>query len=166
MGKATLARRLADEFGTSVSKARQFVTDAGPRRARALIGGADEAAKGSKSFPWKTAIAGGSLAGLGGGALYWREQDIRRVEAMADEAENYNDAMQSIIESDLPPELKRAMADSAADVTTSGGNGGGGFDIGDLIPVDISGITDDIGTMVIALVIVVLIMNALLEDSL
>jgi hypothetical protein len=163
MGKAALAKAIANRFGTSVSKARNFVTKAGPQRARALLRSSDEVANSGRSFPWKTAIAGTVATGAGGGALYWREQDIKRVEAMAEEAESYEEAVSTIIGSDLPPELKAKLADQAANVATRDRPDTGG---GDWLPFDIPNPTDDIGTMVISLVIIVLVVNALLEDQL
>lgn len=107
MSKFSLAASLADEIGTSVSKASRFVDEVGAPAARSTI---DEAAtKGSKTVSkwWKPAAAGSGI--VGGGALAWRQQDLEQAEAIASQQQDYSSAVQSIMDSDLPPERKREL---------------------------------------------------------
>lgn len=110
MGKFALASKLADEIGTSVDEAMRFVDEVGAPAARRT---ADEAAEGAGktvSNWWKPAAAGTSL--VGGGALVWRQQDLEQAEAIASQQQDYSTAIQSIMESDLPPKRKREMLES------------------------------------------------------
>lgn len=113
MGKLKLAKRVADEFDTSIQKAGRFIDDVGPKKAEEAL---DTAKDAGRSFPWKKATAGLTVGSIGGGALYWREQDVRKAEAIADSSESYESAVSDIIDSDLPPDLKRDLINRSADV--------------------------------------------------
>lgn len=106
MSKSQLARRIAEETGTTIQRARRFVDDVGPRTAEEALEAAQTSAR---SFPWRTAIAGGAATGIGGGMLYWRDQDVRKAEALADQSESYEEAIGDIIESDLPSHVKEDL---------------------------------------------------------
>lgn len=137
MAKSKLVTKLADEIGTTTTRARRFIDDVGPGRAERL---ADEAAQADESaqFPWKPALAGVGVTGVGAGTLYWREQDVRKAKAAAEEAQSYEDSIKKIVESDLPPEMKQQLAESASQAAANNPSGAGN-------PVD--GLTDFLGDL-------------------
>lgn len=160
MGKTTLAARLANKFGSTTEKAGRFIDDVGPNKARALddlAPAGDDASKSGTDVPWKTLIGGGAVAGTGGGYLYYREQDVNKAQAAAEQADSYEETVQGIIESDLPSALKRDLADGAAKAANGdfnqGGSDGNPIDgttdfLGDLWPGDLD---LDVGTIVLIL---------------
>ncbi len=181
MGKVALARRLADELGTSVSKARRLVDDVGPRRARATLdrasgagdeivlagddagSAADDAADsgGIVSDYWKPAAATAAIGG--GGALAYRQQNIWSQNAIAEQNKSYSEAVESIADSDLAPRDKQAALDDlnesapASGENENKGDGGGGGGGGD---GPFSGLLDNPMTMVIVLVVVVVVVRS------
>lgn len=153
MSKLQVAMRLADELGTSVGKARTFVDDVGLDAARGAVD--DVAQKGSQTVSnwWRPTVIGGGLAG--GGALAWRQQDIAQARQIANQQRSYKSAMQSILESDLPPDAKREMVRNLQN-SGNGGNGDGGDDSGWSLPWSGDGGGGPFGDlqMLLALVIV------------
>lgn len=160
MSKAQIVRRFADEFGTKASDARRFVRNVGPRQADEMAA-ASRSGDSSAQFPWRTAIAGATATSIGGGALAWREQDIREAEAMADNSQNIADAIKDIAESDLPPELQQELAEAATGAASPGGGGGDdGFSWSDLWPG-----MPDLGIENIAIVMLVLVVVLMLVNN-
>ncbi|AGC65551.1 head protein [Haloarcula hispanica virus PH1] len=130
MGKFALASRLADELGTSVSKASRFVDEVGAPAARNTIDEAAQAGSRTVSKWWKPTAAVGTIGT--GGALAWRQQDLSQARAIADQQQDYTAAVESIMDSDLPPERKREMVDALnQNAPASGENKNGGNDGGD-----------------------------------
>jgi len=126
MSKFSLAASLADELGTSISKASRFIDEVGAPAARNTL---DEAAQGASRTVekwWKPAAAGGGI--IGGGALAWRQQDLEQARAISEQEQGYSSAIESIMDSDLPPAKKRELVESLNNNRTSndGGSGDGG----------------------------------------
>lgn len=157
MSKTKIASKVASKFGVSASKARRFVDDVGSGRAAQAVDTAAKKGGKAASNYWKPAVAGGAV---GGGALAWRQQDVAKARALADKNQSYNEAMQSIIESDLPPEMKQEMAEDAAKAA----NGGGGDDGGLLDKIPGLGGSGLQGT-VIALVVILVILNRVMDGD-
>ena len=141
MSKFSLAAKLADEIGTSVSKASRFVDEVGAPAVRSTI---DEAAGGASRTVekwWKPAAAGTGV--VGGGALAWRQQDLSKARAIADQQQAYSSAVESLIDSDLPPEKKRELIEelnkSALDTDNDDKNDDGGGPFSDLFGGGIEG---------------------------
>lgn len=137
MGKIDVALKIADEFGTSVGKASQFVDDVGGKTADELARLSDEGARVSSEGISRTTKALGGAGLVGGGALAWRQQEVERAKALAAKSQNYSDAVKNLAESDLPPEVKKKLAEGLAQQAKNndGGNkdGGGGLpDLGDV----------------------------------
>lgn len=118
MSRLQLATRLSKELGTSVQNASRFIKDVGPRTARNV---ADTAASGVRTYKPGKYTAGAGV--VGGGYLYWREQDVRKVESMADQAESWNDMTGDVIDSDLPPEVKQQIIEQLLNEAGGGGDG-------------------------------------------
>ena len=124
MGKLSIARELAEVTGKSLGEARRFVDDVGVQPAKRLAD--DAAARGSQTVKnWGPALTVGGGA-LGGGALYWREQEVNQAQAIANQEQEFSSALQSIMDSDLSPEAKRDMAESLVESQTAENEDGGG----------------------------------------
>jgi len=142
MGKYGLATKLADEIGSSTEEAMRFVDEVGAPAARKTLDETAEGASRTISKWWKPTAAGTGL--VGGGALVWRQQDLNQAEAIASQQQDYTSSVQSIMESDLPPERKREMLRAlnenapASGANNGGGDGGDGGD-GGLLGGDIQG---------------------------
>jgi len=135
MSKFSVAMKLADEAGVSLSKSQKFIDDVGLDTARKA---ADDAAqKAGAMMPggwWKPAAGAGVV---GGGALAWRQQDLKQAEAIASQAKSYDSALAEIMDSDLSPQAKRELAQKLTDTSPGAGgdNGSGGDgDGGGLLP--------------------------------
>lgn len=156
MSKLTIATRLADTLGTTTDEAMQFVDDIGAQAAdKVAVNVGDDAGAASSGISnwWKAA---GATGAAGGGALAWRQQDVNRAEAMASGQQSYQDAMRSIIQSDLPSELKAEMAKSATNANGGGGGGGGGGN-----PLGfLSGLLESPQTLIALVIVLVVVMNA------
>lgn len=131
MSKFSVAMKLADEAGVSLSKAQRFIDDVGLDTARKAADDAAEAGSRAISSGWWKPAAGVGV--IGGGALAWRQQDLERAEAIASQAQSYNSALAQIMDSDLSPKAKRELATTLTDTSPgaggdngSGGGGGGG----------------------------------------
>lgn len=153
MSRIRLAKEIAEQTGKSVTDALRYIREVGPRKARASLRTAKE---GGKRY-WKpTAIVGGVY----GGAYYWREQNIRKAEHLAETAESDQEALESLIDSDLPPEAKRDLIDQWVDegVSDSGDDDG---------PLDglLDGLMDDVVTMVVVVMVVGAILNYALSQT-
>jgi len=163
MSKITLAARMADELGTSTAKAARFIDDIGRDEAAALVD--DAASKSDELLPsgWAkpAAAVGGTGAAVGGGALVYREQDVRRAEALADQRQAYGEAMKNIIEADLPADLKRQLAQGAARTSAKNSDQFGpdaGNEDGGIIP-------DDPQTLIVLIIIMALVLKYALENE-
>mgnify|MGYP000362667689 CR=1 FL=1 len=158
MSKLAIASRLADELGASVNKAKKFVDDLGGDRSRQLVD--DLGSGGSRSIG--DFVTPGTLAvgGIGGGALLWRQQDVATARALAEQSSSYNDAVKSIMESNLPPELKQEMVDDATQAAKDrrGGDGSGTTSF-------IDGIFQDPIKMIFALVLMIVILQYALDGG-
>lgn len=158
MSKLAIASRLADEIGTTTAKAKKFVEEIGGDKASRLVD--DLSSAGSRSvgaYATPAVLTGGTL---GGGYLIWRQQDVEEAKALAEQSSSYNDAIQSIVESDLPPALKEELTDSATSAAKSrqgGGEGTSSF---------LDQIFGDPLKMVFALVIVIVVLQFVLQDGL
>jgi hypothetical protein len=153
MSKLGLATRLADELGTSVAKASRFIDDVGARRAESLLD--DASSRGSRQVSnWMKAGAGAGA--VGGGALLWREQDVRRAEALANQQQSYSDALTALIDADLPPDIKRALAEDLAD-SSGGGGGGQPDDVGEGLLAGAIG--SDPATLIVLLIVLVFVLK-------
>jgi len=158
---ASLAVRLADELGTSLSRARKYVDEMGESTAARV---ADEAAQvGDEGISGWTK-AGLGAGAIGGGALVWREQDVRQARAIADQTKSYNEAITDVMESDLPPEVKRQLVVEASDAASGGGGGGGGSgDNGGSGPGGL--IPRDPQTLIILIIVMALVLKFALEGD-
>jgi len=124
MSKLSIATRLADELGVGLNKAKRFVEDVGGDRASQV---ADElGSSGSRSIGDFVRPSTLAVGGIGGGALLWRQQDVETARALAEQSSSYNDAVRSIVESDLPPELKKELINDATNAAENRNDGGGG----------------------------------------
>lgn len=121
MGKATIASKLAKTFDTTYAKASRFLDDVGPRAAKQF----GRAGRSGSLAKWGAGAAGATA--LGGGALYWRQQDVDEAQAAAEQAESSEEVVRNIIESDLDGKLKKDLVDDALAATGGGNQGGGGF---------------------------------------
>lgn len=159
MSKIKLATKLADDLGVTTSKASRLIDDIGASRAQSL---ADDLGSfgGSTIKKW---AAGGTLAGgtVGGGALVWREQDVRKAKALAEQQQSYADTVAKIADSDLPPELKKQLVD---DATGQAKNGGGGSDDGSDDGGD-SPIPDNPQTLIILMIVMIFALKFGLEGD-
>jgi len=129
MGKFALASKLADELGSSVDETMRFVDEVGADAARSTLNEASSAASRTVSKWWKPTAAGTGL--VGGGALVWRQQDLQQAQAIASQQQDYTSAVQSIMESDLPPERKKEMLEALEQNAPASGENNGGGDGGD-----------------------------------
>lgn len=98
MSKIRLAREIAEVTGRSLTKALRYISDVGSKTARKSV----EAAKGGASWKLPATLTAG-----GGGALAWRQQDVRRAEAIAQKAQaeadkqaNATDALGELLDAD------------------------------------------------------------------
>lgn len=180
MSKVTLARSLADEFGTTFNRAKRFVDDVGESRARTVLGTSGQP-QGRRALPQTGVVragddagrtlpsnkalgVGAAATGIGGGALLWRREGRLEEQAEAQAAEQYDQSLQEILGSDLPPEVMEDLASSAAAATgnnpTNGGNG-----LLDAIPgVPSLGINEGLQT-ILTIVVVLGIIYYLSDDS-
>lgn len=135
MSKATVARALADEFNSTFNRAKRFVDQVGESQARAVLGRSGQPQGSRRALPrlgdnatgvgddgltlpnGKALAAGAATAGVGGGALLFRREARLREQAKADTAEQYDESLQEILNSDLPPDVIEELADSAATAT-------------------------------------------------
>jgi len=122
MAVGTVAR-LADELGVAASRARKYVDEMGDDVAARV---AKDAARAGDEGISNWTKAGVGAGAIGGGALYWREQDVRTARALADQQQSFNDAIKHVMESDLPGDVKRELVLEAGDAATGGGDGDGG----------------------------------------
>lgn len=157
MSKIDLAVKLADEIGVSVEKASRFVDDVGATTARGVL---DEAASaGSKTISkWaKPATIGGTA--IGGGALVWRQQDVAKARALAERQATYQETVADLMNSDLPPELKRKLlADAGQAATSDGGNGDGGEGATSMLP-------DNPAALIILVIVMVFVLKFALDGG-
>jgi hypothetical protein len=160
MSKATLARSLADEAGTTVARARRFIDDVGEPRAREQLGrirGGGGTVDDSGRLVSNRALAIGGGAGLLGttGALAWRQQDVAQTRAERDAAQEYSKTLQEIVNGNLTPEERQAALDGLSNIGAAvDGADAGGVDPGDLVP-DLP--IPDIGGSIIPTLVIILI---------
>ena len=127
MSRLTVATRIAEVTGRNISEALRFVKTVGIKKARAAARAAQD------GVSWKLP----ALAGAGGGtALAWREQDVRKAEAIAEAAGSNADqsataaeALAEILKNgdDLPPDLVAELVEQLGG-EAAGGDGGGDED--------------------------------------
>lgn len=172
---STIAIKLAKLAGVPVSKAVKLVDDIGVGPAKRLAD--DVAARtgkvvddagnvvstGTKSSGgivksyWKpTAVVG---LGTAGGFYAFREQDVRRMKEIAETKQSADDALASILDSDLPPEARQKLVEMYLDSRDrSGGKkddnkkGGGLFG-------------DSTTQLVVTLLVVAVVMNYALNGG-
>jgi hypothetical protein len=113
MSKFKLAKRLVDSTGVSFSKASRFIDDVGVSDANRLIDDTVQAGQDTVARWWKPAAGAGAIAG--GGALAWRQQDVAVARSLAEREQSRSDAVKDLIDSDLPPELKKELLNQLAD---------------------------------------------------
>lgn len=138
MAVGRVAVRLANELGTTASKAQRFVDEAGEGTARAMLDDVSQRADSRLPDGWWKPVAGaGGLGGAAGGtALVWRQQDVWKAREAANEAENYEQTVRKIIESDLPGEIKLQLAKGAQESAKNRGDDGSSDDGGGLFGQD------------------------------
>lgn len=128
MGKYSLVDDLAKALDTSTDKAARWVDDLGANRADEVAQTADEGGQVIGDW-WKPVAATGGLAG--GGALVWRQQDIQRAKAIADQQDDYSTTVEKILASDMTPARKRELIDQINSESPAAGsnknNDGGGL---------------------------------------
>lgn len=162
MSKISVAMRLADELGVSFSKASKYVDEIGATAATKATDAARSGAKwsGDAGSLLKT---GGLLAG-GGTAAYLvaNEQEVRtaandaeRAAADADSAASTASAVKTILESELPGEVKRQMIENLTDAANSDDEN---KDKGGLLP-------DDPQTLIILLIVLVLVFKFAMDGD-
>lgn len=156
MAYSTLALRLSDELAVSLSKATRLIDDVGYTRASRLLD--DVASTGTKTLSswWKPALLTGGVVTVGGGTLYYREQDVERMKAIAEQSQSQEDTVRSIIESDLSPEARRALVEMYMRQTGAGGDDSGGA--GGLLG-------NDTQTTLVLIVVVALVLKFALDDD-
>lgn len=159
MGKLSLATKLADELGIAVSKAQRFVDDIGGSKAQRVVD--DLGSVGSRTVGGYLKPATVLVGGAGGGYLVWRQQNVATARALSEQASSYNDAIRSIAESDLPPEVKEALVDDATDAAESRTDNDDGSSSSFL-----DQIFGDPLKMVFALVIAVVVLQYAMDGSL
>lgn len=142
MSRLRIAREIANKTGSSLSNAVSYVNRVGATRARTTLRQAEN------GVPWT--IPATVTAGTGG-VYYWREQDVRTAQAIAEEAqadaeqsENELGRVNAILDND---ELTGDQKAELLGGYSPGGGGGGGSDDNDPVSwfEDLSG---DIGDMV------------------
>lgn len=168
MSKATLARALADEFNSTFARARRFVDEVGESQARTVLGRSGQPQGGLRPLPQLGDDAGGRLSNIstgalvgagtaataGGGYLYLQKQEADKAQAKAKTAEQYDESLQGILESDLPPEVMEDLASSTA-AATGNDPSGGGNGILDAIPgIPSLGINEGLQTVLFIVVVI------------
>lgn len=102
MSRLRLAREIANQTGSSVSNAVSYVNRVGSNTARQTLRRAED------GVTWRVPV---TVTATAGGVYGWREQKVREAEAIADQSESAMEALSSIIDSDLPDDLKAELAD-------------------------------------------------------
>lgn len=159
MGKFSVASTIASKTGKSLEEAKKFVDDVGVNRAQRV---ADDLAGGASrtvSKWWKPALAGGGLAG--GGALAWRQQDLEQARAIADQQRSYSGAVESIMNSDLPPEKKQELVENlteespASDSNKDDDDDSGGWwkEFTDALPDGVTGLQGQVIMIIVLLAV-------------
>jgi hypothetical protein len=151
---------MADEIGVSAGKAKQFIDDVGIEDAQKFV---DEAASEStrivpKGFAKPALVTLGTGTVAGGGLLAYREQDVRRAEAIANQRKQYSESLGQIIEADLPPDVTRQLAAGAARSSRSVTSPNSLSDDGGIIP-------DDPVVLIVSVIVLVLVLRYVLDDS-
>jgi len=177
MSKVKLARSLADEFGTTFSRAKRFVDEVGERQARVVLGSSGQPQGARRVLPrlgddagstlpsGKALGAGAATAGLGGGALLWRREGRLEEQAEAKAAEQYDQSLQEILDSDLPPDVMEELAASTAAATGNNPNSGGNG-IFDAIPgIPSLGINEGLQTILFIVVVIGLLYVATSDEG-
>jgi hypothetical protein len=163
MGKFSLAARLADEAGTSLSKSKRFVEEVGAPKVERLLDDAAQSGSSTVEKWWKPALGAGAIGG--GGALAWRQQELETARSIADQQQGYTEAVTSIMDSDLSPEKKRNLVDSlisnspSSGSNTGGGGGAGGGDGGGGL------LGNDIQTTIVLMVVLAFALRYTLGDE-
>lgn len=163
MSKTTLALKLADELGITVSKASRFIDDVGMTRASRFVdevGGGDEVSGLPRLVDewWKPVTAGTGVTV--GGALLWRQQDVNRVDDITQESTDWADLATRLAEDEtLTPEQKSELVTLALD--TYGANrqqqqppGPGGGILG-----------GDTQTLIVLLIVLALVFNYAMDGD-
>lgn len=162
MSKLSVAMRLADETGVSLSKAQKFIDDVGLDAARKAADDAAELGSKTLSSGWWKPTAGGVL--VGGGALAWRQQELEQAKAIASQQQSYSGALAAVMDSDLSPKAKRELADSLvnnspASSDGSGGSGGSGGNGGGSL------LGGDMQTTIILVIVMVFVLKFALDGG-
>jgi len=184
MSKVTVARALADKFGTNFQRAKRFVDEVGENQARAVLGSSGQPQGARRALPQigdnavraaddagrtlpsgKALGAGAATAGLGGGALLWKQESRKQDEADAKQSETFQQSLEKILSSDLPPDVRAQLAESAAKATGGSSSGGSDNPLDDLLPdVPSLGINDGLRTILFILIALGVI-YVLVDDS-
>lgn len=164
MSKFKIVSKLADELGTTTSKASRFVDDVGADNAQKVIDDIGDGGKATADWltPKKVGAAVGAGA-IGGGALAWRQQDVAQAKNLAEQAESYEQSIKSIMDSNLPPEMKKKLVENAGENT--GNDGGNGNDDEKSWWEKIIPEGNDPMSMVLMVVIVAIVLRTVLEGD-
>ncbi|MBZ6496022.1 hypothetical protein [Natrinema longum] len=163
MSKVRLAREVAQATGRSLDDAARYVGDVGPARARQAVDAAKKGGRTAKDL-WKPAAGVGAVGAAGYGAYQFREQDVRRAEALAEQSDSSADFVEAIMNSDLPEGAKQDLIDRYTQSINENGGDGSSPD-GGFIESLLEDFTDDIMTMVIGIIALVLVLNWALSQS-
>lgn len=104
MSRTRLIREVADRTGSSFSDAQRFVSEVGADNARSLLRSADS------SVSWRLPATG---AVVGGTALGWRQQDVWRDQASADQSQAEAQTVEELLSSDLDVEDRVSLTEAA-----------------------------------------------------
>lgn len=167
MSKYSLAVKLADELGTTISKASRFIDDVGYTKAARLVDegatlGDDAASLGSRLADdwWKPVVGGGAV--IGGTVTGYKYLDAEKAKQIAQAAEaeaegtaTGRDAIRLILEDDsLTPEQRRELVEQYLRSQTPPAD------------PDAPGLFgDDVQVLVVLLIVLALVFNFAMEDD-
>lgn len=167
MSKYSLAVKLADELGTSVSKASRFIDDVGYTKASRLVDegatlGDDAGSLGSRLADdwWKPVVGGGAV--IGGTVTGYKYLDAAKAREIANAAEAESegaatgrDAIRLILEDDsLTPEQRRELVEQYLKSQTPPGD-----------PDKPGLLGGDVQTLVVLLIVLALVFNYAMDGD-
>lgn len=133
MSKLSVARAIAQRTGATLSNAVSYVNRVGQETASATLRKAENGV--SWKIPATVTAAGGTVYG-------WREQNIRKAEAIAERSNNSVETLQQVLDSGLTDEQKAELLEG---FDPSPGPGGGGSGSGSGSGDPVAGISNWLG---------------------
>lgn len=170
MSKLRVATRLADELGTSLSKAQRFVSDVGPTKAEDVLDGARGAARGGDDgFDLGTKLLAGGTVATGGGLAY-RQQSVWAEQEDSAQTSDQVDGLKALLEDEeLSAEDKRKLVEDYLDsLGDFGANGDDSDDNGGGWPPELPDFGDMFGnaqTILVLVIVAAIVLKFAMEDD-